>query len=73
MKLEIASSAYRHGIDKQDILHAYRNAFRAFQQDEAVMCIGADRSGRMLEVLVVTHHRRRRIVHAMSARAKYLR
>ena len=36
------------------------------------MCIGADRSGRMLEVLVVTHHGRRRIVHAMPARAKYL-
>ena len=73
MRPEIAASAHRHGIDEQDILHAYRNAFRAFQQDEAVMCIGADRSGRMLEVLVVTHSGRRRIVHAMLARAKYLR
>ena len=73
MRLDIAASAHRHGIDEQDVLHAYRNAFRAFQQDEAVMFIGADRSGRMLEVLVVTRHRRRRIVHAMPARAKYLR
>ena len=72
MRLEIAASAHRHGIDEQDILHAYRNAFRVFRQDEAVMCIGADRSGRMLEVLVVTRHGRRRIVHAMPARAKYL-
>jgi len=54
-------------------LHAYRNAFRVFEEGGAVMCIGADRSGRILEVLVVTRHRRRRIVHAMRARTKYLR
>lgn len=73
MTPQIAPSARRHGIDDQDILHAYRNAFRVFEEDGAVMRIGADRSGRILEVLVVTRDRRRRIVHAMRARAKYLR
>ena len=73
MSLQIAGSARRHGIDDEDILHAYRNAFRVFEEGETVMCIGADRSGRILEVLVVTRHRRRRIVHAMRARPKYLR
>lgn len=73
MTPQIASSARRHGIDDQDILHAYRNAFRVYEEDGTVMRIGADRSGRLLELLVVTRHGRRRIVHAMQARAKYLR
>ena len=70
---EIAPTARRHGIHDEDILHAYRNAFRVFEEDGAAMRIGADQSGRILEVLVVTRHRQRRIVHAMQARPKYLR
>ena len=39
----------------------------------AVMRIGADRNGRILEVLLVTRHGHRRIVDAMQARTKYLK
>lgn len=71
----IASSAHRHQVADEDVLHAYVHAFRVFDLDEGfVMHIGADRSGTMLEVgsvrgdgdLVV-------IVHAMNARPKFLR
>ena len=71
----IAPSAYRHDVRAEDRLHAYNNAFRAFDMDEDfVMHVGADRAGNLLEVGTVrSNDGSDVIVHAMSARSKFLR
>ena len=73
MSLYIACSALRHGITKRDMLHALRNAVRAVPQDDGtVLFIGADDSGRLLEVAVARAGSRRVVIHAMSARRRYI-
>jgi hypothetical protein len=58
----ILASARKHGIDDEDMLHAYRHPIRVFDLDDLVMLIGPDSSARLLEF----------IVHAMAARPKFL-
>lgn len=72
----IASSARRHGVDDEDMLHAYRNAIDAYALDEGmVMLVGPSRSGSwLLEIGVVrSGDGTRVIVHAIKARPKFLR
>jgi hypothetical protein len=70
----ILGSARKHGIDDDDILHAYRHPIRVFEIDDLTMLIGGDRSGRPVEVGVVTSDEGIEfIVHAMAARPKFLR
>ncbi len=71
----IASSARRHGVDEEDMLHAYRNAIDAWALDEGlVMLIGPDRSGALLEIgMVRSDDGTAVIVHAMKARRKFVR
>jgi hypothetical protein len=50
----IASSARKHGIDDEDLLHAYRNATDAYALEESlVMLVGPARTGALLEIGVV--------------------
>ncbi len=71
----IASSARRHGVDDEDMLHAYRNATDAWALDESlVMLVGPDRSGALLEIgMVRSDDGTAVIVHAMKARPKFVR
>ena len=46
----VLASARKHGIPDSDMLHAYRHPIRVFDLDGLTMLIGADDSGRMLEV-----------------------
>lgn len=69
----IVASARRHGVEDDDMLHAYRNPVRVFRLDDLVMLIGADRTGRLVEVGVVSAEGIELIVHAMPAREKFLR
>ncbi|MGB8202304.1 MAG: hypothetical protein WCF33_21895 [Pseudonocardiaceae bacterium] len=70
----IASTARKHGVSDQDMLHAYANPIRIYGVDEDLaMFIGPDRSARMLEVGVVDGDLAPVIVHAMKVRAKFLR
>lgn len=69
----ILSSARKHRVRDDDILHAYRNPIRVFELDELTMLIGPDHSGRTLEVGVATAEGVEFIVHAMNAREKFLR
>ena len=70
----IAASARKRGIADEDLLHAYRNPIRIWDLDERLrMYIGADLTGRLLEVGVSTRTGEPRIVHAMWAREKFLR
>ena len=70
---EILLSAYRHGITRNSILHAYRNPISVYFMDEGVvMLVGADVSGLLLEIGIRSHNRSPVIVHAMKARRKFL-
>lgn len=69
--MEIAPSAHRHGVSDEDMTHAVRNAIRAFEAEpEGLMIIGPSTSGTLLEVVVVDGDT---IIHAMTAREKFLR
>ena len=69
----ILASARKHGIPDSDMHHAYRHPIRVFDLDDLTMLIGADDSGRMLEVGVAAGEGIEFIVHAMPAREKFLR
>jgi hypothetical protein len=72
----VAESARKHGVADADIVHAYANAVAAFELDDDdldVMLIGADTAGLLLEVGVVESDDGDIVVHAMTARDKYLR
>lgn len=69
----ILASARKHGVSDNDMVHAHRNPIRVFVLDDLVMLIGADTTGRLLEVGVVTGEGVEFIVHAMPARPRFLR
>jgi hypothetical protein len=46
----IVASARKHGIPDGHMLHAYRYPVRVFDLDDLTMLVGADETGRMLEV-----------------------
>ena len=73
MSIEISDSARRHGIEDEDVLHAFRNAIQSNWVEDVFMLIGADRSGRLLGVGAVGEAERCKIIHAMPARARHLR
>ena len=71
----ILTSAYRHGITDEQILHAYRNTIRVvIGNDDLPLYIGADQTGRMLEIGVQrSDDRQDVIVHADDLREKFMR
>ena len=68
----IVPSARKHGIDDDDILHAYRNPIRVFDMEDLVMLIGPDRAARLLEIGIAHAGGIDFIVHATAARSKFL-
>lgn len=75
MPLEFTQSAGKHGIPRDDVLHAIRNV-RTYQEVEyddeiRLFVIGPDRSGAMLEVVLVPAHDPLRIIHADRLRPKF--
>ena len=66
------ASARKHGITDEDMLHAYRNPTRVFELSELTMLIGPDRSANLLEVGIATAEGIDFIVHAMTARPRFL-
>jgi hypothetical protein len=70
--VELAGSARKHGIDDRDILHATALPLRQVRQGEVdrVLVIGADRRGRLLEIVVLDPDSED---HAMPLRRKFHR
>jgi hypothetical protein len=67
-------SASRHGVLEEDGLHAWAFAIDVFTiGDGMVMYVGPGRTGGLFEIGVVEWHEDLAIVHAMPARAQYLR
>lgn len=72
--LLIATSARKHGIHDDDMLHAFNHPMFVEDLDEGfVMFVGADVAGNLLEIGEVDSTDGPIIVHAMTARPKYLR
>ena len=70
----IAASADRHGIDHTDIRHAFDHPMWIEDLDDGLlMVIGPAATGRLLEIGIVDGLDGPVVVHAMHARAKYLR
>ena len=73
--MDIESSAHKHGVHDEDMLHAYRLHWRAFETDDptVMMFIGPSRSGEPLEIGVVNDEHGGAIIHVMPARDKFLK
>ena len=73
--MRISDSARKHGVDDEDIAHAWENAIRYveydYDGDERLLVIGADRHGRMLELVAVPADEPTRIIHADRLRPKF--
>ena len=70
----ITASARKHGIVDDDMLHAFNHPFSYEDLDEGfVMIIGPTRSAHLSELGVIDTDHGPVIVHAMTARRKYVR
>lgn len=56
-RIRIASSARKHGVEDADMVHAVDHPIRyreqEYQGEERILIIGADRVGRLLELVLV--------------------
>lgn len=72
--MRITDSARKHDIEDADMLHAIDYAIRIIEQEYdgeiRQLIIGADRTGRLLEIVVVTDEPAR-IIHADVLRPKF--
>lgn len=74
MSIVFKESAYKHGCNAADIVHAFRNAIRIFPVDSLMkMAIGPTLSGGLLEVGYSDDNETYTIFHAMPAREKFLK
>lgn len=73
--MEIRGSVRKHGIADTDIEHAWHNAIRLVEYEyagqERLLVIGADRHGRLLELVAVPADEPTRIIHADLLRPKF--
>ncbi len=69
--MEIADSARKHGVVDEDIEHAVRNAIRVVSQGDRDLYIGADRTGRLLEVVTLDDDGQPVAIHAMALRPTF--
>jgi hypothetical protein len=73
--VDVRDGARKHGVTDEDMRHAVRHAVRGVElDDELTLLIGADRAGRLLEVIVAEFETdQARIIHAMLLRATFYR
>ena len=73
--MQILGSAQKHGVKDADIQHAWLNAIRLVEYDyegeERLLVIGADRNGRLMELVAVPAGTPTRIIHADLLRPKF--
>jgi cytochrome oxidase Cu insertion factor (SCO1/SenC/PrrC family) len=71
--VEFSRSAFRHGFDIIEIMHAIENAVVTVDLDPdsdppKVLAVGADRSGRWVEVIWLRFAQVDVVIHAMKLR-----
>ncbi|REJ06422.1 hypothetical protein DY023_06340 [Microbacterium bovistercoris] len=66
--MRIAASARKHGVEDADILHALDNMIRYREQEYGgelrIFAIGADHTGRLLELVLVPADQPALVIHA---------
>jgi hypothetical protein len=73
--VDIEATARKHGVRDDDMLHALRHHWRAFETDDPAVTrfICPSTSGEPLEIGVVTDDEGTAVIHAMRARPKFLK
>lgn len=74
--MDVLPSALRHGVDEADIDHAVRQAVVVEEvavEPNRYLVIGPERSGNLLELIVMDRPQGPAVIHAMALRAKYRR
>ena len=73
--VDFRASAFKHGVQVEDIEHSVRNPMAIEELDGNLrLYLGPSRSGTLLEVVVVVREAEPELaIHAMSAREKYRR
>lgn len=72
--MQVLRSAFRHGVDEEDIEHVLHNAVVVEEIDEdpaRFMVLGPDRAGNLLELVVMDRPNGPAVIHAMPMRAQY--
>jgi hypothetical protein len=70
----ILSSAYKHGINQSDILHAYRNFIEVRTHvKDGLVYVGPAENGNLLELGIVKIKQEWVIVHAMRLRKGFVK
>lgn len=73
--MQITDSARRHGVTDADMLHAWANAIRLvefeYDGEDRLLVIGADTTGRLLEIVAVPAADPARLIHADVLRPKF--
>lgn len=72
--MDALRSAFRHGIDLEDILHALRNAMvveEVATDPTRYLVLGPDRAGNMLEVVVMDRPQGPAVIHSMVMQARH--
>lgn len=73
--MDVGPAARKHGVNDDDMFQAVRHHWRAFETDDPAvsMFIVPSRAGEPLEVGVVEDDEGVAVMHAMRARAKFLK
>jgi len=74
--VEVLPSAFRHGVDAEDIQHAITHALAVDQvSDDPIryLLLGPDRAANILEIVVLDRPHGPAVIHAMAMRAQYRR
>ncbi len=74
--MEVTPSARKHGISDDDIRHAFENAVASItvaEQPDFTMLVGPGQSAQLLEIGVIADDDNDYVIHAMPARARYLK
>ena len=73
--MDIEASACKHGVSDDDMLHALRHHWRAFETDDlaVTMFVGPSMAAEPLEIGVVSDEDGTAVIHAMTARLKFLK
>jgi hypothetical protein len=70
----ILQSAYKHGINQSDMLHAYRNFIEVrTHAKDGLVYVGPAQNGNLLELGIVNIEQEWIIVHAMRLRKGFVR
>lgn len=74
--MELAPSAFKHGVQEDDVEHAVRNAVVIEDLDDDLrLYLGPSRTAALLEVITLLREEpaAELVIHAMPMRAKYRR